>query len=371
MKQYKYLYSKMLERSTIDKAYKKLRKGKTKRSEIKKIDANYEFYAEKMKCMLIGFTYDETVFTPCKHEPILIEEHGKTRTIYVPDIWEQWVHHIIIQVLSPIILNTSWAYSCGSMPKRGAHMAKRKIEKWLLDYKSAKYFLKFDIRHFYNSVDHDVLWKFMSIYIKDSLFLRLCKRCLMHFKKGIPLGFYISQWFANFILMPLDRLITNTYGLTKTVRYMDDVVIFSGNKKLLKRLLSDVKQTLGSLHLKLKDNWQICRMEYIDKTWKLRGRKLDFMGFVFSRDHTVLRKSIMLSISRKAKSLSMKETWSVKDAQSMLSYRGWIKHADVHSFYMDKVKTYVDFYNLRKFVSRSDRRKRHDELENRVLCVAA
>lgn len=371
MKQYKYLYYKMLERSTIDEAYKKLRKGKTKRSEIKKIDANYDFYAEKMKCMLIGFIYDEDVFTPRKHDPITIKERGKIRTIYVPDIWEQWVHHIIIQVLSPMILNTSWVYSCGSMPNRGAHMAKRKIEKWLTDYKSTKYFLKFDIRHFYSNIDHDVLWTFMSTYIKDSLFLRLCKRCLMHFKKGLPLGFYISQWFANFLLMPLDKLITVTYGLTTTIRYMDDVVVFSGNKKLLRKLLADVKQTLGSLRLKLKDNWQICRMEYIDKNWSLRGRKLDFMGFVFSRQYTILRKSIMLSISRKAKSLTMKENWNVKDAQSMLSYHGWIKHADVYSFYANRVKPYVDFYNLRKFVSRSDRRKKCDELENRVLCIAA
>lgn len=371
MKQYKYLYSKMLERSTIDRAYKKLRKGKTKRSEIRKIDNNYEFYAEKMKCMLIGFVYDETVFTPRKHEPKIIKERGKLRTIYVPDIWEQWVHHIIIQVLSPIIIKTSWPYSCGSMPKRGPHMAKRKIEKWITDYKSTKYFLKFDIRHFYNNIDHDVLWKFMNERIKDSFFIKICKRCLMHFKKGLPLGYYISQWFANFLLMPLDQLITKTYGMTKMIRYMDDVTVFSGNKKTLRNLFVDIKKTLGTLHLTVKSNWQICRMQYVDKQWKSRGRMLDFMGFVFARGFTILRKTIMLSISRKAKRISLKENWSMKDAQSLLSYKGWIKHADVHNFYVDRVKPYVDFYNLRKFVSRSDRRNRRDELEKRMLCIAA
>ena len=34
VKQYKYLYQKMLDRNVIEKAYRKLRKGKTKRKEV-------------------------------------------------------------------------------------------------------------------------------------------------------------------------------------------------------------------------------------------------------------------------------------------------------------------------------------------------
>ena len=41
-KQYKYLYRRMLDEDVIRKAYKKLRKGKTKRAEIKAIDADLD-----------------------------------------------------------------------------------------------------------------------------------------------------------------------------------------------------------------------------------------------------------------------------------------------------------------------------------------
>ena len=49
--------------------------------------------------------------------------------------------------------------------------------------------------------------------------------------KGIPLGFYISQWLANYILEPLDKFITEKLGLKDFVRYMDDMIFFDNAKK--------------------------------------------------------------------------------------------------------------------------------------------
>lgn len=42
MKTYKYLYSKMLDEDIIRAAWKKLRKGKTKRIEVQQIEADFE-----------------------------------------------------------------------------------------------------------------------------------------------------------------------------------------------------------------------------------------------------------------------------------------------------------------------------------------
>ena len=46
---------------------------------------------------------------------------------------------------------------------------------------------------------------------------------------GKPLGFYISQWLANFLLEPLDYMVTGEKH--RYVRYVDDIVIFGSNKK--------------------------------------------------------------------------------------------------------------------------------------------
>ena len=51
-KQYKYLYRKMLDENIIRKAYKKLRKGKTKRKEIQYIDEHLDEEVQKMHDMI-------------------------------------------------------------------------------------------------------------------------------------------------------------------------------------------------------------------------------------------------------------------------------------------------------------------------------
>ena len=51
-KEYKYLYQRMLDEEVIRKAYKKLRKGKTKRNEIIYIDAHLDEEVQKMHDMI-------------------------------------------------------------------------------------------------------------------------------------------------------------------------------------------------------------------------------------------------------------------------------------------------------------------------------
>lgn len=253
----------MLSEETIRKAYKNLRKGKTRRAEVKYIDAHLDDEVQKMHDMILNTKPDgievknpKLGFKPHKHTPKIIYEHGKIRKIFEPEIHEQWLHHIIVLVLEPIITGTAYKYSCGSFPKRGAHYAKRRIEKWLRsDPKGTRNFLKVDIRHFYDSIRLDVLMRELAIRIKDEWFLHVIWLCLREFKKGIPLGFYISQWLANYLLEPLDKLITETLGLDKLVRYMDDVTIYAAAKKALHNADVQIRKMLGQrFRLKLKKN---------------------------------------------------------------------------------------------------------------------
>lgn len=204
-KEYKYLYQQMLKDDVIRKAYKKLRKGKTKRKEIQYIDAHLDDEVQKMYDMILNtkpegvdVPHPELAYKPKKRTPKIIFEHGKRRKIYMPEIHEQWLHHIIVLVLEPIITATAYPYSCGSFPKRGAHYGKRQIERWLLhDPKGTRCFAKMDIRHFYDSIRLKILINELAIRIKDDWFLYIIELCLQGFNKGIPLGFYISQWLAK------------------------------------------------------------------------------------------------------------------------------------------------------------------------------
>lgn len=383
-KQYKYLYQKMLDEGIVRKAYKKLRKGKTKRKEIQYIDAHLDEEVAAMIEMIrntkppdVEVEHPESAFRPRKHEPRYICEHGKTRKILMPEIHEQWLHHIIVLILEPIITATAYPYSCGSFPKRGAHYGKRQMLKWIKSGKGIKYFAKVDIRHFYDSIRIDALMRELAIRIKDEWFLYIIRLCFTGFAKGIPLGFYISQWLANYILEPLDRLITEKLGFKKDERYMDDIVIFSDNKKSLHRAITAIKIMLGRrFRLKLKHNYQVCRFDFVKKNGKRTGRPVDYMGFVFYRNRTAIRESIMLSATRLAakmeKSKKALRGYYEKHVKAMLSYMGWFTHSDTYGCYEKWIKPIIHVGRLKKIASKLDRRRNRDEaMERRTLCGAA
>ena len=364
MKEYKYLFQKLLKEETIRAAYKKMRLGKTRRAEIVAIDANLDEEVKAMQTMLAnsheGANDPEHGFWPPKHKKKYMFERGKQRTIYMPDIKEQWVHHCIIQVLAPIVTATAYKYSCGSMPHKGAHFGKRAVRKWIDSGKRIKYFLKADIRHFYSNIHHDVLRKELEKRIKDPWFIDLVMRCLCQFKKGIPLGFYISQWLANYLLEPLDNYIVGTEK--KYMRYMDDIIIFSANKRKLRCLLESIKRILGKLRLRLKRNHQIALFIF-----GTRGRPLNFMGFLFHRDKTLIREKIMLRAVRLAKKINKSTRIYRTHAYAMISLMGWFLCTDTYHCYWLNIKPLIDIKRLKAIISKGDK---NDRLENRDLLRA-
>lgn len=378
-KEYKYLYQQMLKEENIRKAYKKLRKGKTKRIEIIYIDAHLDDEVRKMRQMIentkppdVEVPHPERAYKPKKRTPKIIFEHGKRRKIYMPEIHEQWLHHIIVLILEPIITATAYPYSCGSFPKRGAHYGKRQIERWLLhDLKGTRCFAKMDIRHFYDNIRLKILMRELAIRIKDEWFLYIIELCLQGFIKGIPLGFYISQWLANYLLEPLDYLITKTLDLPKLQRYMDDIVIFASNKKVLHGAIVEIMKILGQrFRLKLKHSYQVCKF-YYEKGNRKIGRALDFMGFVFYRTKTIIRKNIMLSATRLAKKMynarEKNRGYFHKHIEAMLSYMGWFTCTDTYNCYEERIKPYIKIANLKKIISKLKRRQNNERMDKGTM----
>lgn len=373
VKQYKYLYRRMLDENIIRKAYKKLRKGKTKRAEIQKIDADLDNEVAAMRRMIentkppdVPVEHPELAYRPKKRTPKFIREKGKNRRIYMPEIHEQWLHHIIVLILEPIITATAYPYSCGSFPRRGAHYGKKHLLKIIRGGKNIRNFAKIDIRHFYDSIRLDILMRELRIRIKDDLFLYIVELCLQGFKKGIPLGFYISQWLANYLLEPLDRFIKETLGIENLVRYMDDILLGDDNKKKLHQAVVEIKKFIGRrFRLKLKNNYQVFKFNYQKKNGKVVGRVIDFMGFLFFRNRTGIRKAIMLSATRLAKKLARaKEAgrgYFRKHLEAMVSYMGWFSCTDSYNAYQDYIKPYIKVGRLKKIISKLTRRANKNE----------
>ena len=378
-KQYKYLYRRMLDENVIRKAYKKLRKGKTKRKEIQAIDADLDNEVAALRRMIENtkppdepVEHPELAYKPRKRTPKHIFEHGKHRKIYMPEIHEQWLHHIIVLILEPIIMATAYRFSCGSFPKRGGHYGKKQILKWIRSGEGIRNFAKIDIRHFYDNIRLDILMRELRLRIKDEWFLYIIRLCLQGFKKGIPLGFYISQWLANYLLEPLDRFITETLGLKKDMRYMDDITIFDNSKKKLQNAIIEIRIFIGRrFRLKLKDNYQVCKF-YYEKGKRKIGRVLDFMGFLFYREKTLIRKSIMLSATRLARKMQRSREagrgYFATHIKAMLSYMGWFDCTDTYECYQTHIKPFIlRIGKLKKIVSKLDRRQNHETVDRGTM----
>lgn len=368
MKSYNHLFEKAISDEIMDPALDDGIKGKKDRPEIQDILRNRIKYKQILRQKIIAGD-----LVPFIHQATLRIDrcNGKPRIIVPPrfdkEEPEQWIHHIVIKTLKPIIMKGMYQFSCGSIPGRGIHYGKKYLEKFIKENKSEiKYVLKFDIHHFYESINVNLLKERFRKIIHDERMLKLIFYILDSneyqldgelYKGGLLIGFYPSQWFANFFLQPFDHFIKENLKVKCYVRYMDDCVIFGRNKKELHQKLYAIEQYLGKMDLELKSNYQIYRFDYIDRQGNRRGRFIDFMGFKFYRDKTTIRKGIFARATRTARRISKKEKVTWFDAARMLSYKGWFKRTNTYKAFMKYIAPFVNLGKLRKIMSNYSKRR--------------
>ena len=183
--------------------------------------------------------------------------------------------------------------------------------------------------------------------------------------KGVSLGFYSSQWFGNYYLKHLDHYIKQELQADLYIRYVDDMVLFSTNKKKLRQMLIPIREELAKLGLELKENWQIFRFE--DVRNPKHGRALDFLGFVFHRNRTTLRKSILRAARRKANRIWNKGEVTWYTASQMLSYCGWFFGVKAYGYFKRWITSKVNVRKLKRVVSKHSRKVEYERLERMLL----
>lgn len=353
MKSYNHLWEKYISDENIKLAINNASLGKRDRNDVKDIFENPEKYISEIREYATHF-YNK------RHKPKTINDGitQKKRTIIVPSFMEQIIHHMIVNVMLPMFNKGMYEHSYASIPGRGSHKGMKRIKKWIAkDPKNVKFCFKMDIRKFFDSIPHDKLKAKLEKTIHDKRFLEVLFTLIDVTDVGLPLGFYTSQWLANWYLQGLDHHIKEDLGAIYYIRYMDDIVVFGSNKRKLHRIHKGIECYLSEeLGLSIKNNWQVYRFDYI-RGGKHFGRCLDFMGFKFYRDRVTLRRNIMLKATRKAKKLSHKEKPSIYDIRQMLSYIGWIDHTNTYGMYQQRIKPYVDIGKLKKRISSYDRKQ--------------
>ena len=285
MKSYNHLFEKLIDYDNIYKAIRCASRGKKDRYEVKRVLAKINRYIYRLQDILT-----ENKMHIRKHEAVLIKDSGKERLIVKPDfIFEQILHHALVQVLIPIIMPSMYKWSCGSLPKRGGLYGKKYLEKYIRHHQSKiKYCAKGDIYHFFQSVDTEIVKKMLAKKIHDERFLNVLFKVIdsniavyegEDVYMGLPIGYYIAQILANWILTGFDYHIKQDLKIKCYVRYVDDFTLLHQNKRTLHKAIKDLSDYLQKfLHLKLKSNHQVFKFDFTNKNGKQIGRAIDFMG---------------------------------------------------------------------------------------------
>jgi len=306
MKRIGNLYQQICSIENLQLADKIARKGKSKQPGVIKHDKNREEDIRNLREMLINKTYRTSDYTTF----IIFEP--KERIIFrLPYFPDRILHHAIMNVLEPIFVSTFTANTYSCIKGRGIHVAARAVKEALKDDFGTQYCLKLDIKKFYPNIDHEVLKQLLRRKIKDNDLLWLLDE-IIDSTEGLPIGNYLSQYFANYYLTYFDHWIKEEKRVRYYFRYADDLVILSDSKEYLHELLFEIRGYMdNSLKLTIKGNYQIFPVD---------SRGIDFVGYVFRHTHTLLRKSIKKSFAR----MLIKH----KNRQSIASYYGWAIHCN-------------------------------------------
>ena len=140
--------------------------------------------------------------------------------------------------------------------------------------------MKSDIKDYYASMDHLVLFELMERLVTERMMLRLVwgymKRTVCFGKnyrevtRGISLGCPLSPLMGALYLLPLDEAMEQSGWFY--VRFMDDWIIITSGRWKLRRAVRCVNQSLSVLRVK----------KHPDKTFIGRAcRGFDFLGYYF------------------------------------------------------------------------------------------
>lgn len=320
----------MQELCTMDNLIRGYEKSKHGKTYVHNMLVNKEFDPEqvlnKLQRDFYNGTYKTSPYTTFKvYEP---KERLIFRLPYAPD---RIAHHCIMNVMESFWVNKipNTSYSC--VKGRGVHGAWKYMKKCLKDVENTQYCFKCDIKKFFPSVNHEILYKVLCRYIKDERFLALLKEIVdstdsyaLDHKEGrlgynLPIGNYLSQYFANLMMGAVFIELRKLYPHIKIIIYMDDMVVLSSNKEILHKFKDDLEKILSQYDLQLKNNYQIFS---VDK------QGISFVGFIFRHGYIRLRPNIVHSIYKLCglykKNRITKDTFK----RRMASYYGWLKCAD-------------------------------------------
>jgi len=288
------LYLRIAEPENLRLAFWKAQRGKSGKAEVMAFRRRLEANLAQLRSHLlrrevpVGDYHYFTVYDP------------KERRICAAAFPERVLHHAVMNVCEPVFERYQVFDSYASRKGKGTYAALQRAARFTRRH---RWYIKLDVRKYFDSIDHCVLKRLLGRLFKDSDLLKLLDRVIDSYEtapgKGVPIGNLTSQFFANHVLAVADHFAKETLRLPAYVRYMDDMVLWHDDKRALLDAGRRVEQFIrGELALELKTF-------YLNRC----ARGLPFLGYI------VLPRRIRLSArSRRRYTTRLRHAFEQLDA---------------------------------------------------------
>ncbi len=320
-------YNVIISVENLLEAWKEFEKGKKNRKDVQIFSLRLMNNIFSLHNELFNHTYKHGDYQAFKiNDP-------KPRDIHKATVKDRLLHHAIYRILYPFFDKTFIADSYSCRINKGTH---KSINRFLdfgrkVSKNSTKtcWVLKCDIRKFFARIDHAILLKILQEYIPDKNIIELLKNVIGSFNTnpnvGLPLGNLTSQLLVNIYMNKFDQFVKHKLKVKYYIRYADDFVIFSEDKKYLENLILEISEFLErELKLNL----------HPDKVFiKTLVSGVDFLGWVHFTNYRALRTSTKRRMMRKIKENLKPETIN--------SYLGLLQHGNTSKIQAEIFNIYI------------------------------
>lgn len=185
-----------------------------------------------------------------------IIKDNKKRTINKSSVRDKLVHQLVYDRLLIKVENKLIFHTYSSRKKKGLHKMIKYIHLNIKNYYNNQkqvYVLKMDIRKYFASIDHEILFSKIKEIENNKQTLFLAKKIIKSFcsskenglSKGLPLGNITSQIFSNLYLSDFDWLVVDNFGLKVFyARYNDDLIFILNRRYFLFVIMTKAKKYL-------------------------------------------------------------------------------------------------------------------------------
>ena len=318
-------------------AWKEFIKGKRQRKDVQEFSLNLMDNILELHSGLINHIYKHAgyqAFNICDPKP---------RNIHKAGVRDRLLHHAVYRILYPLFDRIFIADSFSCRIKKGTHKAVNRFREFA--QKAGKnntrtcWVLKCDIRKFFASIDHSILIQILKEYIPEQNIISLLEEIIGSFSSlpaiasakegslvGLPLGNLTSQLLVNIYMNKFDQFVKHKLKAKYYIRYADDFIILSDNKKELEVLLLRIGVFLrAELKLELHPN---------KVSIKTLASGIDFLGWVNFAEHRVLRTS--------TKKRMLKRVSQNPKAETLNSYKGLLRHGNAKKLEMKIAEEFSD-----------------------------